>query len=157
MNVRQTIAATALITAITLLSACTNADAPTSDQGSKATQGLFNSKIDFYRAEGLPELYGNICKETDRPVIGIEYTHSVIKGKDWRGSGDATKKFIQGRGKYGEDLQHGSSSDYDENWLIAYDYYVRGQPGELVIIGSPGSSYADRCMIGVLTDEKLHQ
>ena len=40
---------------------------------------------DFYRAKGLPQLYGSVCGRQDRAVIAIEYTHSLISGKDWRG------------------------------------------------------------------------
>ena len=159
MNVARTIAATALITALTLITACTDADAPdtliTSDQGNKVTPEAHDPMIDFYRAEGLPELYGSLCEGKDRPVIGIQYTHSIIKGEAWRGSSDATEEFVMGRGKYGENLRHESGYGDDENRLYAYDYYVRGQPGELVIIGRPGSASGDGCMIGVLTDETL--
>ena len=64
-------------------------------------------------------------------------------------------KFVRRRGKYGENLQ--VESDDDQMRLHAYDYYSRGRPGELIIIGRPGSSSEDRCMIGVLTDERLRQ
>ena len=112
-------------------------------------------KIDFYRAKGLPELYGSACRERDHAVIGIQYTHSLVTGDDQLKSNDAANEFVRRRGKYGENLQY--DANRDQIRLYAYDYYARGLPRELVIIGKPGSSSGDRCMIGVLTDEKLRQ
>ncbi len=159
MNVGRAIGTTALITALTLTMACAGTDAPdlssTDDQEISPAFETSNPEIDFYRAEGLPELYGSACGKRDRIVIGIQYTHSIITGEAWRGSGDAMEEFVRGRGKYGENLR--IKSNDDDMRLYAYDYYAQGRSGELIIIGRPGSSSEDRCMIGVLTDEKLRR
>ena len=159
MNVKRTIGTTALIALVTLMAACAYADAEdpsrAADHGSEAMLERRNPEIDFYRAQGLPELYGSACGKRDRTVIGIQYMHSIITGEAWRGSGDAMEEFVRRRGKYGENLQ--VESNDDQMRLHAYDYYARGRPGELIIIGRPGSSSEDRCMIGVLTDEKLRR
>lgn len=60
------------------------------------------------------------------------------------------------RGKYGKNL-HVDSQDGIPVRLYAYDYYARGRPGKSVIVGRPGSTSDDRCMIGILTDEKLQR
>ena len=159
MNIGRTIGTTALITVLTLTMACAGTDTPdiSSTEGQEISPAFetSNPEIDFYRAEGLPELYGSACRNKDRSVIGVQYTHSIIAGEDWRGSSDATEEFVRHRGKYGENL-HADSND-DDMMLYAYDYYARGRPGELVILGISGSSSEDGCMIGVLTDEKLRQ
>lgn len=159
MSVGRAIGTTALITALTLTMACAGTDAPdlpsTGEQEINPAFETSNPEIDFYRAEGLPELYGSACGKKDRTVIGIQYTHSIITGEAWRGSGDAMEEFVRRRGKYGENLQ--VESNDDQMKLHAYDYYARGRPGELIIIGRPGSNSEDRCMIGVLTDEKLRR
>ena len=159
MNAGPAIKTTALITALTLTMACAGADAvdppSAADHGKAAMLEARNPEIDFYRAEGLPELYGSACGKRDRTVIGIQYTHSHVTGDVWQGSGDAAEEFVRHRGKYGENLQ--VESNGDQMRLYAYDYYARGRPGELIIIGRPGSSSEDKCMIGVLTDEKLQQ
>ena len=165
MNVGRTITTAAVIAVLTLVTACADTDAPeaettaapTTDQATAVTPESHDPKIDFYRAQGLPELYGSLCEGKDRAIIGIEYTHSFIKGETWRASGDPNEEFMLGRGRYGENLRTGPSSDYEGFRLIAYDYYVRGQPGELVILGRPGSTSSDRCMIGILTDEALQR
>ena len=159
MNVGRAIGTTALITALTLTMACAGTDAPdllsTGDKEINPAFETTNPQVDFYRAEGLPELYGGACGKRDRTVIGIQYTHSLVTGKAWRGSNDPAEEFLRGRGKYGENLRR--EPDNDIQRLYAYDYYARGRPGELIIIGRRGSSSEDRCMIGVLTDERLRQ
>ncbi len=155
----RTIGTIGLITIVALITACADADAvdpsSTNDQGKATMLETGDPEIDFYRAEGLPQLHGTACRSMDRAVIGVPYTHSIIAGEGWRGSGDAREGFVRGRGKYGENL-HADSND-DDMRLYAYDYYARGRPGELVIVGISGSSSEDGCMIGVLTDEKLRQ
>lgn len=157
MKTGRILGTAALITALTLMTACADASAPSlsisSDREPRETPAKSNAQTDFYRAEGLPQLYGSACGNKDRAVIGIQYTHSNITGEAWRGSRDASEEFVRGRGKYGEDLRHDSGNDGMR--LYAHDYYARGRPGELVIIGRSGTSSSDRCMIGVLTDEKL--
>ena len=159
MNIGRAVGITMLIIVLTLMTACAGTDAPdlsaTDERVVRATPDTNNPESDFYRAEGLMELYGSTCRSKDRAVIGIQYTHSIVTGKAWRGSGDAMEEFVRRRGKYGENLHVDSNGD--DMRLYAYDYYARGRPGELIIIGRPGSSSEDRCMIGVLTDERLRQ
>ena len=111
------------------------------------------AQLDFYRAEGLPHLFGSGCRGQDRAVIAVEYTHSIISGNDWRGGANANVRHQ--RGKYGEPLQYSSDGVDDGMRLYGYDYYARGLPGETVILGWSGTSSEDRCMIGVLTNEGL--
>ena len=107
--------------------------------------------VDFYRAQGLPELFNSPCSSPDRANIGIEYTHSLIP------AGDREPDLDHARGKYGERLQR-VASDGSPVRLYSYEYYARGLPGEVAILINPAPNSSTRgngCLFGVLTNEPL--
>ncbi|MDE2787070.1 MAG: hypothetical protein OXL37_10450 [Chloroflexota bacterium] len=110
----------------------------------------------YYRAAGLPHLFGS-CEHPAGLAIGvirIEYTHSIIPGPDWRG-GIAAQYSNSGHptGRHGEPMK--IQGDYDAMRVYSFDYYAKGRPGDIVVLGKPGSSSEDSCMVGVLTEEGL--
>ena len=105
----------------------------------------------LYRLEGLPEFFDHRCRPDLRPMLAVKYTHAEMSGDEWRGPGGLITN--TDRGKYGEPLRHESNGDYHR--VYGFDWYAVGQPGEIVIIGSSGSTSEDGCMVGVLTDGRL--
>ena len=148
-RIKQIVPATALVAAILGLLFLVVTLRPED----RAAQGFHGPEVDYYRARGLPELYGSECRNPDRPIIGRRYTHSIVSGEDWRGSANPSD-YVDVRGKYGEDLRV-DSYGIDRLELYAFDYYARGRPGELVVIGRPHNAATGPCLFGELTDERL--